>query len=90
MSTWFRVTFVKPNGYTYEATGRAASPEEAVRLADETIEYVERVGISDVLSEVGLTVRPPARLWVDVVDESVTGSGFGLVITDPDGRVPRK
>lgn len=90
MSNWFRVTFVNPNGYKYEATGRAASPEEAVRLADETIEYVERVGISDFLNEDGLTVRPPARLWVDVVDESVTGSGFGLVITDPDGRVTRK
>lgn len=88
--SWFRVTFVHPNGCTYEATGRATSPANAVRHADRTIEYVERVGISDFLNEDGLSVRPPACLTVDAADESETGSGFGLVITHPDGRVTRR
>lgn len=75
MSNWFRVTFVSPNGYTYEATGRATGPEDAVGLADRTIEYVERVGISDFLNEDGLTVCPPARLTVEAVDKSETCAG---------------
>jgi hypothetical protein len=71
-------------------TGQASSEAEAVRLADHTLEYVERVGISDHLNTDGLSVRAPAQLAVERVDKGETGSGFGLVITDPVGRVTRK
>jgi hypothetical protein len=84
------VTFVRPNGWKYETTGRASSDVEAVRLANETLEHVERVGISDFLEPDGVTVRPPARLTVTRVVASDAGSGFGLVITDPSGNVTRK
>jgi hypothetical protein len=90
VTTWFRVTFVSPNGYTYEATGQATDTRDAVGLADRTIEYVERVGISDFLNDDGTTVRPPAQLTVEEVDQSEAGSGFGLVVTDPQGRVTRR
>lgn len=56
-----RVTYVAPSGFRYEVTGDASSEAEAVRLADETLEYVERIGISDHLREDGITVRPPAH-----------------------------
>jgi hypothetical protein len=36
-------------------TGRAAADVDSARLADETLEYVERVGISDLLAEDGLS-----------------------------------
>lgn len=90
MTNWFRVTFVSPNGYTYEATGRAADTRDAVSVADRTIEYVTRVGTSDFLNEDGTTVRPPAQLTVEEVDQRETSSGFGLVVTDPQGRVTRR
>lgn len=87
---WFRVTFVRPGGWTYETTGRASTEVDAVRLADETLEHVERIGISDFLEDDGLTVRSPASLHVETVDVQHAGSGFGLVITDPQGNVTRK
>jgi hypothetical protein len=90
MADWYRVTFTNPSGYRYEVTGQASGEAEAVRLADETLEYVERIGISDYLDVDGLSVRPPAPLAVERVDPSEAGSGFGLVITDPAGRVTRK
>jgi hypothetical protein len=46
MADWYRVTLRSPTGYQYEMTGQASSEAEAVRLADHTLEYVERVGIS--------------------------------------------
>ena len=86
----YRVTFVRPNGWRYEATGRAANEAEAVRLTDELLENVERIGISDFLAADGVSVRPPARLSVEPVAANLAGSGFGLVITDPSGNVTRK
>jgi len=85
-----QVTFVAPTGWTYEVTGQAPSDVEAVRLADETLEYVERIGIHDFLNDDGQTVRSPARLHVERVQTHQAASGFGLVITDPDGTVTRK
>jgi hypothetical protein len=87
---FFRVTFVRPDGWQYETTGRASNEAEAVRLADEHLEYVERIGISDFLTPDGVTVAPPARLTVERVSADLAGSGFGLVITDSNGNVTRK
>ena len=68
----------------------ASSEVEAVRLADETLEYVERIGISDHLREDGIAVRPPAQLQVERIQPNEATPGFGLVITAPDGTVKRK
>jgi hypothetical protein len=87
---FYRVTFVAPSGWQYETTGRASDEVEAVRLADEVLEYVERIGISDYLASDGVTVHPPARLTVEPVSADLARSGFGLVITDPGGKVTRK
>ena len=87
---FFRVIYVAPSGFKYELTGKAASEVEAVRLADETLEYVERIGISDHLRADGTTVRPPAQLRVQRVQPGEAIPGFGLVITAPDGTVKRK
>ena len=87
---FYRVTFVRPNGWRYETTGKARNEAEAVRLADELLENVERIGISDFLAADGVSVRPPARLDVERVSADLAGSGFGLVITDPSGNVTRK
>lgn len=84
---FFRVTFVRPDGWKYATTGRAASEKDAVRLANEHLELVERIGISDYLRQDGMTVEPPARLTVERVPPSEAGSGFGLIITDPNGNV---
>jgi hypothetical protein len=86
---WFRVIFVAPNGWKYEMTGQASSDVEAVSLADELLEHVERIGIKDYLQSDGLTVTPPARLSVEGVDLHDAGPGFGLAITDPQGNVTR-
>jgi hypothetical protein len=87
---WFRVTFVAPNGWKYEMTVQAGSDVEAVSLADDRLEYVERIGIKDYQQSGGLTVAPPARLTVEGVDLHDAGPGVGLVITDPQGNVTRK
>lgn len=87
---WFRVTHVSPGGVKYETTGRATSDAEAVRLADETLEYVERIGISDHLSADGKIVRPPAQLRVERIRPDEATPGFGVVITLLDGTVKRK
>ena len=86
----YRVTFVRPDGWQYATTGRAADEADAVRSANDLLEHVERIGISDYLRPDGLSVEPPARLTVERMPASETGSGFGLVITDPDGHVTRK
>ena len=86
---WYRVAFVAPLGWKYEITGKASSEVEAVRLADDMLEYVERIGIKDYLQPSGLSVTPPARLSVERVDIHEAGPGFGLVITDPAGNVTR-
>lgn len=85
--TFFRVTFARPDGWEYATTGRASSEKDAVRLAHDFLEHVERVGIADYLRADGLTVEPPARLTVERVPSNESGAGFGLVITDPDGNV---
>ncbi len=90
VADWYRVTFTAPSNYEYQVTGQASGESEAVRLADELLEHVERIGISDYLNPDELSVRPPARLTVERVDVAEAGSGFGLVITDPAGRVTRK
>jgi hypothetical protein len=87
---WYRVAYLAPSGFKYEVTGRAPSEAEAVRLADETLEYVERIGISDHLQDDGLTVRPPAQLQIQRIQPDSATLGFGLVITAPDGTVTRK
>lgn len=89
-SEFYRVTFVRPDGWKYETTGSASNESEAVRLADELLEYVERIGMSDFLAADGVSARPPARLDVERVDADHAGPGFGLVITDPSGKVIRK
>jgi hypothetical protein len=86
----FRVTFVRPDGWQYATTGRAANEEDAVRSANDMLKYVERIGISDYLRADGRSIEPSARMTVERVPESETGSGFGLVITDPGGHVTRK
>jgi len=87
---FFRVTFVRPDGWQYATTGRASDEKDAVRAANDLLENVERIGIADFLTADGLTVEPPARLTVERVSPSESGSGFGLVITDPKGNVTRK
>jgi hypothetical protein len=87
---FFRVTLVRPNRVRYDLTGKASSEVEAVRLADETLEYVERVGITDYLRDDGITVRPPAQLQIERVQPDEVTPGFGLVITRPDGTVKQK
>jgi hypothetical protein len=86
----FRVTFNAPSGFKYEVTGKASSEVEAVTLADQTLEYVSRIGFSDHLEADGVTVRPPAGLKVERIQPDEATSGFGLVITAPDGTVTRK
>lgn len=88
--SFFRVTYIAPSGFKYELTGKAPSEAEAVRLADETLEYVERIGISDHLLEDGMTVEAPAELHVERIHPSEATPGFGLVITHPDGTVKRR
>jgi hypothetical protein len=87
---YYRVTFVRPNDCKYELTGRASSEAEAVRLANDRLEYVERVNIADFLEPDGVTVRPPARLLIERIQAKEAGPGLGLVITDPNGGVTRK
>lgn len=86
----FRVTYTAPSGFKYEVTGKATSEVEAVRLADETLEHVERIGIRDHLRDDGTTVHPPAQLQVDRIQPDEATPGFGLVITAPNGTVTRK
>ena len=86
----YRVAYVSPSGYKYQVTGKAGSDVEAVRLADETLEYVERIGISDHLQDDGISVRPPAQLQVERIQPHEATPGFGVVVTAPDGRVTRK
>ena len=86
----FRVTFTAPNGFKYEMTGKATPEVEAERLADETLEYVERVGIRDHMRDDGTTVDPPAQLQVDRIQPDEATPGFGLWITAPNGTVTRK
>jgi hypothetical protein len=73
----------------YELWPSAESETEAVRAADDLLEYVERVGIRDYLNPDGATVRSPARLTVRRTAE-VPDSGISLRITAPDGRVIEK
>jgi hypothetical protein len=87
---WYLVTFLAPNGWKYELTGRAESTIEAVRLADDTLEYMERIGIHDSLEPDGISVKPPAWLHVERVSAKAASPGFGVVITDPEGNVTRK
>ena len=86
----YRVAYLAPSGFKYEVTGRAPSDVEAVRLANETLEYVERIGISDHLEADGISARPPAQLRIEQVPPDEATPGFGLVITAPDGTVTRK
>jgi hypothetical protein len=86
----YRVAYVSLTGFKYEVTGRAPSEVEAVRLAAETLEYVERIGICDHLSDDGVSVRPPAQLQVVRIQPNEAQPGFGLVITSPDGTIKRK
>ena len=74
----------------YEVTGKAPSEVEAVRLADETLEYVERIDIRDHMRDDGTTLHPPAQLQVDRIRPDEATPGFGLVITAPNGTVTRK
>ena len=55
---WFRVTCSPPSGFRFAVTGRASSDADAVRIADETVEYVSRTGISDHVNTDGITGRP--------------------------------
>lgn len=87
---WFQLTFVTPEGRTYEMTLQAPTDIEAVRRADEALEGVERVAIGDFLRGEGLTVRPPARLHVERAQAHQAVLGLGLVITDSNGTVTRK
>ncbi|MEP7739741.1 hypothetical protein ABKW28_19015 [Nocardioides sp. 31GB23] len=87
---YFRVTFVRPDGLQDATTGRATDKADAIRSANEALEHFERIGISDYLRSDGLTVEPPARLTVERVPANEAGSGFGLVITDPEGHITRK
>jgi hypothetical protein len=88
---WYRVAYVSPSGYKYEVTCEASSDVEAVRLADERLEYVERIAISDQLRDDGISVRrPPAQLEIERVHLDETTRGLGVVITAPDGSVVRK
>ena len=87
---YFRVTFVRPDGWQYQTTGRASSEVEAVRLANDMLEYVERVGITDFLESDGLTARTPARLAIERVPAEQCGPGFGLLVTGPNGNVTHR
>jgi hypothetical protein len=90
MTDGYLVTFKAPNGYVYEITCVADSEAEAVQSADQTLEYVERVGIKDYLLADGLSVRAPAELTVESAPTKGTVHGFGLAITDPSGNLYRK
>lgn len=88
---FYRVVFVDPEGTRYDVTGRASSPRDAVALASETIDYVNRIGpITHHLEPDGLTARPPAHLSDSAITAEQAGPGFGLVITTGDGRTIRK
>ena len=91
MDNWYRVFFEAPNKLTYELTGRADNARHAVRLADLALEgLVEDDRIGDHLEPDGVSVRAPAKLSVEPAAADETGSGFGLVIRDRDGRVLRR
>ncbi len=75
---FYRFTFVRPNGWQYEATGRASNETEAVRRADELLENVERIGISDLLAADGVSApssAPGASAWNGVAANA--GAAFG-------------
>lgn len=65
---FYRVTFVRANGFQYETTGRASNEAEAVRLADELLENVERIGIADFLAIISATPFTCPRADPDVRD----------------------
>ena len=71
----FHVTYVAPSGFKYEVTGWARSEVEAVTLADEMLEYVERIGISDHLESDGISARPPAQLHVKRIQSDEARAG---------------
>jgi hypothetical protein len=85
----FHVRYVGPTGWLYEMWPSAGTPEDAVRRADELLEYVERVGISDFLEADGVSVRRPAQLAV-VAAENPTQEEFAVRCTRPDGTVARQ
>lgn len=89
MTQRYHVRFVRPNGWTYEMWPSAADEAEAVRTADDLLEYRERIGISDYLEPDGITVRSPAALVVQLAT-SPPDSAFALRCTRPDGTVVEK
>jgi hypothetical protein len=70
----FRVTFVRPDGWQYVTTGRAANEEDAIRSANELLEHVERICIGGYLTPEGRSVELPARLTVERVPATETES----------------
>ena len=89
MTRRYYVWFVSPSGWTYEMWPSGIGDREAVQKADDLLEYVARVGISDYLDHDGRAVRPPAQLAVATVSDP-TESEFALRCTRPDGTVARE
>jgi hypothetical protein len=89
MDQCFHVLFIRPGGWTYDLWPRATGKVEAVASANELLEYVERIGISDYLEADGVTVRGDAELRISPVPEPPK-SDVHLRITRPDGSVVEK
>lgn len=84
MDRRFHVLFVQPKGWSYEMWPTAAGEVEAVKTADDLLEYLERVGISDYLEADGVSVRGGAILRI-APDAAAPEEGLHLRITRPDG-----
>ena len=68
------MVFIDHDGTRYVVTGRAEDPETVVIHAQQTINYLNRVG--------------PIQTQPEVyeIDPSEVGPGFGFVMTTPDGQ----
>ena len=75
---FFRVLLTDRDGTSHEVTGRAQSSAEAVAHAQNTIDYLNRVGPIE------------GEAAVTEIDGSQAGPGFGFVMTTPSGRIIRK
>ena len=84
MDRRFHILFVRPNGWSYEMWPEAADAVEAVKTADDLLEYLERLGISDYLEPDGVSVRGGAVLRI-TPDVAAPDTSLHVRITRPDG-----
>ena len=89
MHQHFHIRFVRPNGWSYELWPQVDNEAQAVKAADELLEYLERVGITDYLEPDGVSVRGGASLQITAITAARDVTPH-LRITKPDGTIVEK